>query len=51
MSDELKKTIGELVGTATVCWSNIEGAGVFESEKAASILDQIYQAIESELNK
>jgi len=48
MSDELKKFIGEKVGEATMCWKPIP-TGVFESERASAILDEIYAAIEAEV--
>lgn len=48
MSEELKKFIGEKVGQATACWDNLEGAGVFQSEKASEILDEIFAAIDKE---
>ena len=44
MSEELKKEwgskIGELVGEASMCWSELPG-GVFESERAKRIVDDI----------
>jgi hypothetical protein len=44
MKEELKKEwrskIGELVGEASMCWSELPG-GVFESERAKRIVDDI----------
>ncbi len=48
MSDELKTFIGEKMGEVTMCWEPIP-SGVFKSERASKILEEIYQAIEKEL--
>ncbi len=48
MSDELKTFIGEKIGEATMCWEPIP-SGVFRSERASEILEEIYQAIEKEV--
>lgn len=50
MSDELKTFIGEKIGEATMCWEPIPN-GVFDSQRAVKILDEIYDAIEAELGK
>lgn len=47
MSDELKTFIGEKMGEATMCWEPIP-SGVFDSQRAVKILDEIYEAIEAE---
>ncbi len=44
MSDELKSKIGELIGRATMCWDPIP-SGVFDSEKASKICDEICDLI------
>ncbi len=31
--------LGQLAGAASVCWTNIGEAGVFQSERAAEIVD------------
>lgn len=38
----LKQFIGEAVGAASMCWETPENAGVFESDKAAVIVEAIY---------
>lgn len=42
---DYKEKIGELVGEASMCWSNIEGAGTFDSDKAKIIVEKIEQII------
>lgn len=44
-TDELKTFIGEKIGEATMQWEPIP-SGVFKSEKAVKILDEIYEAVE-----
>ena len=31
----------QAIGEASMCWSNIEGAGVFDSEKAKQIAEDL----------
>jgi hypothetical protein len=38
---DIEQFIGEAVGAASMCWSNPEGAGVFDSERAARIAEEI----------
>jgi len=33
--------IGQAVGAASACWSNLSGAGEFESTRASAIVDEI----------
>lgn len=46
MTDELKTFIGEKMGEATMCWEPIP-SGVFDSQRAVKILDEVYEAIEA----
>ena len=39
--DELRTKIGEAIGEASTCWDHLEGAGVFESSRAAKVADQL----------
>jgi len=48
MRSVVKEKIGELVGSATMCWSNISKAGIFDSKGCGLVLDQIYSTIEDE---
>ena len=47
MTEELKTFIGEKMGEVTMCWKPIP-KGVFDSQRAAKILDEVYAAIEKE---
>ena len=38
---EAYSKIGELVGEATMCWEDIGAAGVFDSEKAGKIVNEL----------
>ena len=39
-ADNIKQVIGEAVGAGSVCWGNVQGAGVFQSEEASNIVDE-----------
>lgn len=39
---EIKRVLGEAIGEASTCWSNPEGAGVFQSDMAEAIVDRLY---------
>jgi hypothetical protein len=43
--DTLEEAIGISVGAASACWSNLEGAGTFESERAASISEALLDLV------
>lgn len=38
---ELRQRVALAVGAASACWDNLEGAGVFESERARAIADDL----------
>jgi hypothetical protein len=38
-ADTPGELLGMLAGAASVCWSNPAGAGVFQSEQAAALVD------------
>ncbi len=40
---ELKSLLGEAVGEASMCWSNPEGAGIFQSDRAEAIVQRLYE--------
>jgi hypothetical protein len=42
---ELLRAVGEGVGTASMCWENVSGAGVFDSGQALTVLDEIMDAV------
>lgn len=39
--EDIETFIGHAVGATSACWSNLDGAGVFESVRAAQIVDEI----------
>jgi hypothetical protein len=43
--DELLAAILQALGEASVCWSNIDGAGVFQSDKAIEIAGRLANRI------
>lgn len=51
MTKELEEKIGQLVGAASMCWSNVEGAGVYNSDKAKEIFEEILRAVKEEYEK
>lgn len=53
-SDDLHAAIFQAVGAASACWSNLDGAGVFHSERAKAIGDTIVarvQVLEAERDR
>jgi hypothetical protein len=46
MTDQDKTKIFELIGEATTCWSNLMGAGTFDSTRAKEIGDKIIAILE-----
>ena len=38
---ELRERIGLAIGAASACWENLAGAGVFESDRAKAIADDL----------
>lgn len=41
----LEEAVGVAVGAATTCWENLSGAGVFQSERASAIAQQLHERI------
>lgn len=42
---KLRVKIGEAVGAASACWDNLEGAGVFKSERASEIATNLIEDV------
>ena len=40
-ADTLEEAIGIGIGAASMCWDNIEGAGVFDSQRASLIVEML----------
>lgn len=47
---DLLAAVGESVGAASVCWDDVEHAGVFDSAMAGEIVDQLMDRIEQEIS-
>lgn len=39
--DTLEEAVQQSVGAASVCWDNMEGAGVFQSDRALDVSEQL----------
>jgi hypothetical protein len=48
--DEIKQRIGEIIGEASMCWSDTP-TGVFDSTKASSLIDEIMTHIKYPLSE
>lgn len=44
----LENAICDAVGQASTCWSNLNGAGVFQSEQALEIANRLYTFVLSQ---
>ncbi len=42
---ELRQTVQEAIGEASMCWSNVYGAGTFDSTAAIAIAERLITAI------
>lgn len=42
---DLPTAIGIVVGAASGCWSNLQGAGIFQSEKASALVDVLLEFV------
>lgn len=36
---DLPSAVGLVIGAASSCWTNLAGAGVFESDRASALID------------
>lgn len=45
-SDELRTAVGMILGGASSCWSNLAGAGEFESQRASALVDLLLEYVE-----
>lgn len=44
-ADTLEEAVGLSIGAASTCWDNLDGAGVFESERAAAITEELVELV------
>lgn len=47
----LETCVYEALGAASVCWEPMDGSGVFQSERAQAIGEQLLERIRSEYTK
>lgn len=45
----LEQVIGEAVGAASVCWSNMKNTGLYNTERASQIVDEVVANIRLKL--
>jgi len=45
--EKLKEEILVAIGHASMCWSNINGAGVFDSEQAEKVGDELLEFVKA----
>ncbi len=43
----LSEVIGQAVGAASMCWENVRDAGIFQSERASLIVQEVIDWIEA----
>lgn len=41
----IKELIGQAIGAGSMCWEDVCGAGEFESNEAARILDEVVERL------
>lgn len=46
---DLETAVFESLGAASACWDNLEGAGVFQSERCKEVGDQLLERIKQEV--
>lgn len=45
----IETAIGIVVGAASACWSNLEGAGKFQSQRASALVDVLMDRVRESL--
>lgn len=45
--DPRREAVFEALGAASACWSNLEGAGVFDAERAGRIGDDLLERLDA----
>ena len=51
LSEELFSAIHQAIGQASTCWSNLEGAGMYESNRASEIAFNLCHLVADEIEK
>lgn len=51
ISQKLKEKIYLSIGEASTCWENLKQSGTFDSTRAQKISDELYLAIENEMDE
>lgn len=42
---DLEEAVGQAIGAGSVCWEDPGGAGVFQSDRASQIVDELVEWI------
>ena len=45
----VEEIIGNAIGAASTCWESLEGTGVFDSERASQICDEVMAMLKLKL--
>lgn len=45
--ESLREVVGQALGAASVCWESMEGTGVFDSDRAKTILYEVVDWVET----
>lgn len=43
---DIRELVMQAIGEASVCWSNLEGAGVFDSSRASNVGERLIAALQ-----
>jgi hypothetical protein len=46
--ENIREAVGQAIGRGSACWSNLGGAGVFKSEDAAEVVNELIDWLQSE---
>jgi hypothetical protein len=47
----LTEIVGMGIGAASVCWEDMSGTGIFQSDRAAHLVDEIMRAVEQHVDR
>lgn len=50
LEEKVRSLITQAVGVGSTCWAHLEGAGVFQDQRAIEVADAAYEALQLLLN-
>lgn len=50
IEEKVRSLITQAVGAGSACWAHLEGAGVFQSDRAIEVADAAYETLQSLLH-